>query len=102
MVLCAALAGFGLILYVSSTNTLIQLTVEDRYRGRVMSLYTLFFVGTSPFGALLSAPPAPAARSPPPLRCFVGGCCGVGWLAGARRGAPGGRASNAPNGGRTD
>ena len=48
----AALAGFGLILYVSSTNTLIQLTVEDRYRGRVMSLYTLFFVGTSPFGAL--------------------------------------------------
>jgi len=50
----AALAGFGLILYVSSTNTLIQLTVEDRYRGRVMSLYTLFFVGTSPFGALFA------------------------------------------------
>ncbi len=50
----AALAGFGLILYVSSTNTLIQMTVEDRYRGRVMSLYTLFFVGTAPFGALLS------------------------------------------------
>jgi MFS family permease len=50
----AALSGFGLILYVSSTNTLIQLTVEDRFRGRVMSLYTLFFVGTSPFGALLA------------------------------------------------
>jgi MFS family permease len=54
MMACAALAGFGLILYVSSTNTLIQLTVEDRFRGRVMSLYTLFFVGTSPFGALLA------------------------------------------------
>ena len=54
MVVFAALAGFGLILYVSSTNTLIQMTVEDRYRGRVMSLYTLFFVGTSPFGALLA------------------------------------------------
>jgi len=50
----AALAGFGLILYVSSTNTLIQLTVEDRYRGRVMSLYTLFFVGTSPIGSLFA------------------------------------------------
>jgi len=54
MVACAALAGFGLILYVSSTNTLIQLTVDDRYRGRVMSLYTLFFVGTSPVGALMA------------------------------------------------
>ena len=48
------LAGFGLILYVATTNTLIQLTTEDRYRGRVMSLYTLMFVGTAPIGALLS------------------------------------------------
>ena len=35
------LAGFGLILYVASTNTMLQLTTDDRYRGRVMSLYTL-------------------------------------------------------------
>src|SRR5207237_4759140 len=34
-------AGFGLILYVASTNTMLQMSVEDRYRGRVMSLYTL-------------------------------------------------------------
>jgi predicted MFS family arabinose efflux permease len=54
MLLFAAIAGFGLILYVSSTNTLIQLTVEDRYRGRVMSLYTLFFIGPSPLGALIA------------------------------------------------
>jgi len=54
MLAFAALAGFGLILYVSSTNTLIQLTVEDRYRGRVMALYTLFFVGTSPIGSLIA------------------------------------------------
>ena len=54
MVAFAAIAGFGLILYVSSTNTLIQLTVDDRYRGRVMSLYTLFFIGPSPLGALLA------------------------------------------------
>ena len=47
------LAGFGLITYVASTNTLLQLTTEDRMRGRVMSLYTLMFVGTAPFGALL-------------------------------------------------
>ena len=47
-----ALAGFGLIVYVGSTNTLLQLTTEDRYRGRVMSLYTLMFAGTTPIGAL--------------------------------------------------
>jgi MFS family permease len=47
------LAGFGLILYVATTNMLLQLTTDDRYRGRVMSLYTLMFVGSAPFGALL-------------------------------------------------
>jgi MFS family permease len=51
--LCAgALAGFGLIVYVASTNTLLQLTTEDRFRGRVMSLYTLMFAGSAPIGAL--------------------------------------------------
>ena len=54
MLVFGALAGFGLILYVSSTNTLIQMTTQDSYRGRVMSLYTLMFIGTSPFGALLA------------------------------------------------
>jgi MFS family permease len=48
------LAGFGLILYIATTNTLVQITTEDRYRGRVMSLYTLMFVGTAPIGALIS------------------------------------------------
>lgn len=48
------LAGLGLILYVSTTNILIQLTTEDRFRGRVMGLYTLMFVGTAPIGALIS------------------------------------------------
>jgi MFS family permease len=49
-----ALAGFGLIVYVASTNTLLQLATEDRFRGRVMSLYTLMFAGTAPIGALAS------------------------------------------------
>src|ERR1051326_1952732 len=81
MGLCAALAGFGLILYVSSTNTLIQLTVEDRYRGRVMSLYTLFFVGTSPFGALLAG--AVAQRWGAPVAtsvCALLLLAGAGWV----------------------
>ena len=45
-------SGFGLILYVASTNVLLQLSIEDRFRGRVMSLYTFMFIGTAPIGAL--------------------------------------------------
>ena len=48
------LAGLGLILYVATTNTLIQLSTEDRFRGRVMGLYTLMFVGTAPIGSLIT------------------------------------------------
>lgn len=48
------LAGLGLILYVATTNTMVQLSTEDRFRGRVMSLYTLMFIGTAPIGALIT------------------------------------------------
>jgi len=58
------LIGFGLILYVASTNTMLQLTTEDRYRGRVMSLYTLMFVGTAPIGALVAGAIAQHAGAP--------------------------------------
>jgi MFS family permease len=69
--LCAgALTGFGLIVYVASTNTLLQLTTEDRFRGRVMSLYTLMFAGTSPIGALGSG--AIAQRWGAPVSTTVG------------------------------
>ncbi len=57
-------AGFGLILYVISTNTLIQLTTEDRFRGRVMSFYTFVFIGTAPLGALVSGWIAQMAGAP--------------------------------------
>ena len=58
------LAGFGLILYVSSTNVLLQITTDDRYRGRVMGYYTFMFVGTAPFGALLAGAVADRAGAP--------------------------------------
>jgi MFS family permease len=51
---CGLVAGFGLIVYVASTNTMLQLTTEDRFRGRVMSLYTLMFIGMAPIGALIA------------------------------------------------
>lgn len=72
------LAGFGLILYVATTNTLLQITVEDRYRGRVMSLYTLMFIGVSPLGALTAGWVAQRWNAP-----IATSLCGVVLLGGA-------------------
>jgi MFS family permease len=47
------LVGFGSILQMIASNTLIQILVEDDKRGRVLSLYTTAVLGVSPFGCLL-------------------------------------------------
>jgi len=44
--------GFGTVTVIASCNTLIQHFVDDNKRGRVMSLYTVAFMGTAPFGCL--------------------------------------------------
>ena len=46
------LTGVFLIIEVVSLNTLLQTVVPDAYRGRVLSLYTLTFLGLAPFSAL--------------------------------------------------
>jgi MFS family permease len=48
-----ALSGLFMVTEIISINTMIQSTVEDQFRGRVLALYTLAFFGLSPFGALL-------------------------------------------------
>src|SRR5262249_20306983 len=44
--------GAGLMHHMVTTNTMLQLFVSDELRGRVMSLYTLSFIGTAPLGSL--------------------------------------------------
>jgi MFS family permease len=39
---------------MASTNTILQTIVEDDMRGRVMSFYTMAFLGTAPLGSLLA------------------------------------------------
>ena len=46
------LYGFGFTLFFVNTNTMIQHEVPDEVRGRVMSLFTLTFLGLAPMGAL--------------------------------------------------
>jgi MFS family permease len=47
-----ALAGFGLMVQSASSNTFLQSAVSDALRGRIMSLYTMAFIGTLPLGSL--------------------------------------------------
>jgi predicted MFS family arabinose efflux permease len=46
-------AGAGMMLQNAGINTLVQTLVDEDKRGRVMSLYTLAYFGTTPVGALL-------------------------------------------------
>lgn len=47
------LTGIAMVTYFVNINTQIQLTVPDAFRGRVSSLYTLTFIGMTPFGSML-------------------------------------------------
>jgi len=48
------LAGWGVIAMAATANTLIQLRVPDELRGRVMSVYTTAFAGSSPIGGIFT------------------------------------------------
>jgi len=43
-----------MMIEMGSSNTLLQSMVPDELRGRVMSVYSMVFMGMAPFGALLS------------------------------------------------
>jgi MFS family permease len=69
--LCFVL-GLGMILLTASMNTLVQSSISDRYRGRVMSLYVLVFLGPLPFGNLLAGRLADALGVIPTMRLGAG------------------------------
>jgi MFS family permease len=48
------LTGFGMMQGLTASNTIIQTLVDEKMRGRVMSYYTMAFVGMAPFGSLLA------------------------------------------------
>jgi MFS family permease len=48
------LTGFGMMQGLTASNTIIQTLVDEKMRGRVMSFYTMAFVGTAPLGSLLA------------------------------------------------
>jgi MFS family permease len=46
--------GFGMMQGLTASNTIIQTIVPEDKRGRVMSYYTVAFVGMAPFGSLMA------------------------------------------------
>ena len=58
------LTGFGMMQGLTASNTIIQTLVDENMRGRVMSYYTMAFVGMAPFGSLLAGMLAQAIGAP--------------------------------------
>ena len=49
-----AVAGFGAVMFMSTSNTLVQISVDDGLRGRIMGIWSVAFGGSLPLGAFLS------------------------------------------------
>jgi MFS family permease len=72
------LTGMGFMVQMAVSNTLLQTIVDEDKRGRVMSFYTMAFMGTTPFGSLLAGIMAERIGAP---RTLMWG--GLGCVAGA-------------------
>jgi MFS family permease len=56
--------GFSMMQVMAAGNTIMQTIVEEGKRGRVMSFYTLAFVGVAPFGSLIAGALANSIGAP--------------------------------------
>ncbi len=63
--------GFTMMMQFTATNTLIQAMVPDQLRGRVMSMYSMMFLGMSPLGSLVAGTLADHIGAP--LTVAIGG-----------------------------
>ena len=64
-------AGFGMMVAMAASNTILQTVVPDDMRGRVMSLFTMSFMGMAPFGSILAG--FLGDHIGPPLTIFYAG-----------------------------
>jgi len=69
--LIMSFTGFGMIVQMASSNTILQTIADDDKRGRVMSLYAMAFQGMAPIGSLLGGSLASSIGAPNTL--LVGG-----------------------------
>ena len=69
-------AGWGMIIFFATSNTLVQSHVSDSLRGRVMGIYSFCFIGLSPFGNFISGALAKWLHAPTAITmgCLIGMC----------------------------
>jgi MFS family permease len=72
--LLVLVCGFGMMQQMAASNTIIQTIVEESKRGRVMSFYTVAFVGMAPFGSLFAGALAHSIGAPRTVM-LSGACC---------------------------
>jgi MFS family permease len=65
------LTGFGMMVQMASSNTVLQTIVDEDKRGRVMSFYAMAIRGMAPFGSLLAGSLASKIGAPNTL--MIGG-----------------------------
>jgi len=63
--------GFGSMVNMAASNTILQTIVEDDKRGRVMSIYTMAFIGMAPLGSLIAG--VLASKIGAPHTVIIGG-----------------------------
>jgi MFS family permease len=73
--------GWGMMQGLTASNTIIQTLVPEDKRGRVMSYYTMAFVGMAPFGSLLAGSLAHIVGAPRTVEMTGAVCClGALWF----------------------
>jgi MFS family permease len=82
--------GVGGISMAATANTVVQLAVPDQLRGRVMSVYTTVFAGSTPVGGLVTGAIASSAGVPFAIGLgaalsLVTGALSLTWLRGKQR-----------------
>ena len=71
------ITGFGMMVHMASSNTILQTIVDDDKRGRVMSLYAMAFMGMAPLGSLVGGSLAGWIGAPTTL-IIIGTSCMIG------------------------
>jgi len=66
--------GFGMMVHMASSNTVLQTIVDDDKRGRLMSIYAMSIMGMSPLGSLIAGSAASKIGAPTTL-IIAGAVC---------------------------